>query len=108
MTAQADDPFDSFDETISAMNDEEFNNLEHEVSFNLNVDLPDDSNIPVNIGQIDAGRFASISKADVDKIASLRQEKSTIKQTKWGVKILKVNFIIQTFIYVSLKRIYCL
>ena len=75
MTAEADDSFDSLDETIADMSDEQFNNLQNEANFDLGFDIPE--------------RFAKIDEAGVDEIAGLREEKTTARQTKWGTKIFK-------------------
>ncbi|KAJ8026414.1 Zinc finger MYM-type protein 2 [Holothuria leucospilota] len=57
-----------------------------EISFDLNFDLTtlDDMETEEN-----AARFANLAEEDLDDIGEGRNEKSTKKSTKWGVKLLK-------------------
>ena len=81
MAKSFDDSFDSFDATISQLTPDEFLKLQNDISFDLDLELTQ-SKEPIQ-------RFPEIPKAGVDDIAGLRQEKGTVKQTKWGVKIFK-------------------
>lgn len=74
-----------------------------EISFDLNFDLTtlDDMETEEN-----AARFANLAEEDLDDIGEGRNEKSTKKSTKWGVKLLKGLFFskwtIQSIVYFSL------
>ena len=43
-------------------------------------------------------RFATFAESDLNRIGAYKDEKSTIKQTLWGVKILKGELRLYEFI----------
>ena len=89
MTAKPDDSFDSLDQTLNELTEEQLKELENNPSFDLGIDFE---------------RFEKIDDAGVDDIAGLRQEKGTHQQTKWGIKIFRGN----EFLYILISLYFIL
>ena len=67
---------DSFEEAISNLNEDEFNDIS-KANFDLNTDLPLEE------------RFPSFNEEEVDDLAQLKHERNTKNQTKWAIKIIR-------------------